>query len=473
MVTIQADEISNIIRERIEQYNREVKIVNTGTVLQVGDGIARIHGLDEVMAGELVEFQEGTIGIALNLESTNVGVVLMGDGLLIQEGSSVKATGKIAQIPVSEAYLGRVVNALAKPIDGRGEIAFSKYSISDANKFDKSAVHVVDAVPQPGKAKKVSTKEDTQKPKRGQKRGTKAMEEAKEAEILNKKHTIKPSNAMVSTINDRKVVVYKKWPEAEMNLVEYIWSDSCNEGDIIFSGKGLQLECVFFFSLYPEIRVASIIIDAWSIVLNDEEKFRDKLSGNTHVYCHTSILPYSIVEARKGLMKRRKTFDDNFKSVLKNSELKDFNDFGMYVFILTIDSFINYLERIRHPKIVEFLIANPRMVNIKWKTTYNDIDCGIFLMRHMETYIGDEEFTHVVNKDHRYRKPQLQMLRAKYLAKILYKDLNLKKKELMKEVESFGKKKVKKIKVLNHVDVIVDNNMVKRFNETLAKTIEG
>ncbi|GJW51747.1 ATP synthase CF1 alpha subunit [Tanacetum coccineum] len=127
MVTIQGDEISNIIRERIEQYNREVKIVNTGTVLQVGDGIARIHGLDEVMAGELVEFEEGTIGIALNLESTNVGVVLMGDGLLIQEGSSVKATGKIAQIRVSEAYLGRVVNALAKPIDGRGEISFSKY----------------------------------------------------------------------------------------------------------------------------------------------------------------------------------------------------------------------------------------------------------------------------------------------------------------------------------------------------------
>ncbi|KAK4761373.1 hypothetical protein SAY86_006977 [Trapa natans] len=72
------------------------------------------------MAGELVEFEEGTIGIALNLESNNVGVVLMGDGLLIQEGSSVKATGRIAQIPVSEAYLGRVINALAKPIDGRG-----------------------------------------------------------------------------------------------------------------------------------------------------------------------------------------------------------------------------------------------------------------------------------------------------------------------------------------------------------------
>ncbi|KAG6491449.1 hypothetical protein ZIOFF_052800 [Zingiber officinale] len=119
MVTLRADEISNIIRERIEQYTREVKIVNTGTVLQVGDGIAHIHGLDEVMAGELVEFEEGTIGIALNLESNNVGVVLMGDGLMIQEGSSVKATGRIAQIHVSEGYLGRVINALAKPIDGR------------------------------------------------------------------------------------------------------------------------------------------------------------------------------------------------------------------------------------------------------------------------------------------------------------------------------------------------------------------
>ncbi|CAN1202728.1 ATP synthase subunit alpha, chloroplastic [Linum perenne] len=123
MVTIRADEISNIIRERIQEYKSEVKIVNIGSVLQVGDGIARVFGLDDVMSGELVEFEEGTIGIALNLEAKNVGVVLMGDGLMIQEGSSVKATGKIAQIPVSEAFLGRVINALAKPIDGRGAIS--------------------------------------------------------------------------------------------------------------------------------------------------------------------------------------------------------------------------------------------------------------------------------------------------------------------------------------------------------------
>ena len=114
----------------MKQYSREVKVVNIGTVLQVGDGIARIYGLDEVMAGELVEFEDGTIGIALNLESDNVGVVLMGDGLLIQEGSSVKATGKIAQIPVSDAYLGRVVNALAQPIDGKGEISTSEFTLN-------------------------------------------------------------------------------------------------------------------------------------------------------------------------------------------------------------------------------------------------------------------------------------------------------------------------------------------------------
>lgn len=122
MVKIRPNEVSRIIRQQIEKYNQELKVVNVGTVLQVGDGIARIYGLEKVMAGELVEFDEGTVGIALNLESDNVGAVLMGDGLALQEGASVKATGKIAQIPVGEGYLGRVVNALARPIDGKGEI---------------------------------------------------------------------------------------------------------------------------------------------------------------------------------------------------------------------------------------------------------------------------------------------------------------------------------------------------------------
>lgn len=122
MAAIRPDEISNIIRQQIEQYDQDVKTSNVGTVLQVGDGIARIYGLDKAMSGELLEFADGTVGIALNLEEDNVGAVLMGQGLGIQEGSAVIATGRIAEVPVGEAMLGRVVDALARPIDGKGEI---------------------------------------------------------------------------------------------------------------------------------------------------------------------------------------------------------------------------------------------------------------------------------------------------------------------------------------------------------------
>ena len=122
MISIRPDEISSIIRQQIEQYDQQVGVSNVGTVLQVGDGIARIYGLEKCMAGELVEFEDGTIGIALNLEEDNVGAVLMGEGHDIQEGSSVTATGRIAQIPVGEAIIGRVVDALARPIDGKGDI---------------------------------------------------------------------------------------------------------------------------------------------------------------------------------------------------------------------------------------------------------------------------------------------------------------------------------------------------------------
>nr|AYC64523.1 ATP synthase CF1 subunit alpha [Pseudoderbesia arbuscula] len=133
MVKIRADEISSIIRQQIEQYNQEVKVVNIGTVFQVGDGIARIYGLEKVMAGELLEFADGTIGIALNLETKNVGAVLMGEGTSVQEGSSVRATGKIAQIPVGDNFLGRIVTPLAKPIDGKGEIETTETRLIESN----------------------------------------------------------------------------------------------------------------------------------------------------------------------------------------------------------------------------------------------------------------------------------------------------------------------------------------------------
>ncbi len=123
MVSIRPDEISAILKQQIEDYDKSVSVSNVGTVLQIGDGIARVYGLQQVMAGELVQFEDGTEGIALNLEDDNVGVVLMGEGRGIQEGSIVKATGKIASVPVGDAMLGRVVNALGQPIDGKGDIA--------------------------------------------------------------------------------------------------------------------------------------------------------------------------------------------------------------------------------------------------------------------------------------------------------------------------------------------------------------
>jgi F-type H+-transporting ATPase subunit alpha len=123
MAAIRPDEISNIIRQQIETYDQGVKVQNVGTVLQVGDGIARIYGLEKCMSGELVQFEDGSVGMALNLEEDNVGAVLMSDGRSIQEGSAVTSTGRIAQIPVGDAMIGRVVDSLARPLDGKGDIA--------------------------------------------------------------------------------------------------------------------------------------------------------------------------------------------------------------------------------------------------------------------------------------------------------------------------------------------------------------
>ena len=120
---IRADEISRIIREQIKDYGKKVTVAETGTVLSVGDGIARVYGLEGSQAGELVEFPTGVKGLVLNLEEDNVGVAIMGAFQDIREGDTVKRTGQIASVPVGKALLGRVVNALGEPVDGKGPIA--------------------------------------------------------------------------------------------------------------------------------------------------------------------------------------------------------------------------------------------------------------------------------------------------------------------------------------------------------------
>ena len=119
---LRAEEISKIIKQQIEQYEQKVEVMETGTVLTVGDGIARVYGLDRVMAGELVEFPDEIMGMVLNLEEDNVGVVLFGEDTHIREGDDVKRTGRIADVPVGLEMVGRVVNALGQPIDGKGPV---------------------------------------------------------------------------------------------------------------------------------------------------------------------------------------------------------------------------------------------------------------------------------------------------------------------------------------------------------------
>src|SRR6202166_407847 len=139
---IKAEEISKIIREQIGSYAVDVDVAEVGSVISLGDGIARVHGVDNAMAGEMLEFPHGVFGIALNLEEESVGAVLLGEFKEIKEGDLVKRTGRIISVPVGEELLGRVVNALGQQIDGRGPIVSKQFS-----PIERLAPGVVDRQP--------------------------------------------------------------------------------------------------------------------------------------------------------------------------------------------------------------------------------------------------------------------------------------------------------------------------------------
>jgi F-type H+/Na+-transporting ATPase subunit alpha len=142
MAQIRADEISRVLREEIENYEGSIDISETGSVISVGDGIARVYGLEKVMAGELIEFPHGVAGIAMNLEEDQVGAVILGDYTVIQEGDEVKRTGRIMSVPVGDEMIGRVVNALGEPIDGKGPVNTKQF-----NPIERLAPGVVDRMP--------------------------------------------------------------------------------------------------------------------------------------------------------------------------------------------------------------------------------------------------------------------------------------------------------------------------------------
>src|SRR3984957_5467972 len=139
MAQIRADEITSILRHEIENYERAIDVSEVGTIMSVGDGIARIHGLDKVMAGELIQFSHGVSGIAMNLEEDQVGAVLLGEYQHIKEGEEVRRTGSIMSVPVGDALVGRVGDALGKPIDGKGPIVTDQ-----TNPIERIAPSVID-----------------------------------------------------------------------------------------------------------------------------------------------------------------------------------------------------------------------------------------------------------------------------------------------------------------------------------------
>ncbi len=142
MAQMNAAEISQLIRDRIENYETAVKVAEVGSIISVGDGIARLHGLERVMAGELLDFPGGVSGIAMNLEEDQVGAVVLGDYTALEEGDQVRRTGRIISIPVGDALLGRVVNALGEPLDGKGPIEATQY-----NPVERIAPGVIDREP--------------------------------------------------------------------------------------------------------------------------------------------------------------------------------------------------------------------------------------------------------------------------------------------------------------------------------------
>ncbi len=128
MAEVKPDEVSAILRKQLSGFEKEIDVYEVGTVVQIGDGVARVYGLTKCMASELIEFPHGVFGMALNLEEDNVGCILFGDYTQVREGDEVRRTGRVASMPVGEAMIGRVINPLGQPVDGKGPITTDKFS---------------------------------------------------------------------------------------------------------------------------------------------------------------------------------------------------------------------------------------------------------------------------------------------------------------------------------------------------------
>ncbi|GJR20033.1 ulp1 protease family, C-terminal catalytic domain-containing protein [Tanacetum coccineum] len=311
-------------------------------------------------------------------------------------------------------------------------------------------------------------KDDYQTPKKGRKRVAQVLEEDL---VLRGKRMVNPLFALVSPYFERKTMYTKPFTVAENKIVEYIWSYNSPEG------------------LYPKIQLSSNIIDLWSTILNDEEKYRGKQSVTRNIYCSTGM-----VEAKKknfndvhlvffpciklldketsnhyylicfNMMTAEIDIIDNIHNDVEDLELR----YGPYAMGL-INTFIDYLGYKKHPKVDAFFSAIPKILRMTWRTTKNAVDCGLFVMRHMEMYNGSGVWINNMKNEKQGQKSQINFFRAKYLAKILLLPYNASKEELLKEANEKWKKQQNKSNTVTNMDVKADKNLMKKFNETLQK----
>ncbi|GKA01675.1 ulp1 protease family, C-terminal catalytic domain-containing protein [Tanacetum coccineum] len=281
--------------------------------------------------------------------------------------------------------------------------------------------------------------------------------------------------------------------DAVYKLVMDIYQDKIPEG--LKKNSTMALELIRFvkkvLACFESIDKTdgSNIIDLWSTILNDEEKYRGKQSVTRNIYCSTGMVDLNcdalVVNRHEvffpciklseetsnhyylicfNMMTAEIDIIDNLHNDLEDLDLR----YGPYAMAL-INSFIHYLEYIKHPKVDAFFSANPKILRMPWRTTYNAVDCGLFVMRHMKMYNGSGVWINNMKNEKEGQKSQINFFRAKYLAKILLLPYNTSKEELLKEANEKWKKQQNKSTTVTNMDVKVDKNLMKKFNETLQK----
>ncbi|PWA44830.1 hypothetical protein CTI12_AA515750 [Artemisia annua] len=276
-----------------------------------------------------------------------------------------------------------------------------------------------------------------------------------------------PSDAPPSDANPgpdkRKVILSYKTISEEKKVVEYLWSTCKPASDIAFKTKHYELQCKFFESLFPEVEVAARILDAWSIVLSDGEKYKKKLSLETNVYCKTGMLletmTDSLIENGADKIKRAKVFDEMIKDVLKVAQRKKFRHIDL------VDSFVDYLRRVKHPSCTKLLTAKPKYVKVPWITKCIDKYSGVFVIRCMETYLGVGCFLYYLKKEEEGVKTELKMLRMKMLRKMILLEINDQREVILKEANVFVKNLKECFKLVTNDNVNDNQDLLDKITE--------